>query len=354
MLKEALKEPGAFSKVIAISPATRGDPVGGPSAPSPAPKLDLQRVQAAGPGGRVSSSRRSRSVDEIGLNMGPGVGGRLWEGAAGHQTWHNRPESKAMVQEPETKPRERANKRFYAGMNASTSNVVFDEDHAAEARNPMLSCRFDDDAAGLCNLSKQTRLASARLQTARKRTEMIRQPDAAGAPLEVAGPGRHINFLIATGTDKRHGKTKFNGEKEKRCTEEVQYRGRVHCGAPSRSQIWEIVYSREDNDTPRSASVQSAAGLPGGDKVGFNVPSITTPRRNMANHFGLPSHGLDLLHHHEGPQASPHGSTARLQRSASAPPEPGERTPPFDPYTRRGVVGCPRPMRPPARLGAFA
>jgi hypothetical protein len=185
---------------------------------------------------------------------------------------------------------------------------------------------------------------------------MIRQPDPAGAPLEIAGPGRDINFLSATGTEKKHGMKKFTSEKAKRCTDEVQYRGRVKMAPPQRSQIWDIVYMREDRDDTvgfHKAKIQGAAGLQGGDRVNFRVPEIHTPRRGRGTPI-LPVE--NILHHYAGPQAdSPYGDGRQnLQRSASAPPEAGERTPPFDPYTRRGIVGCPRPVRPPARMGAFA
>ncbi|CAK0841533.1 unnamed protein product, partial [Prorocentrum cordatum] len=296
-------------QVIALPPAAREEPLGGPPAPGPAPKVEAPGGRPASEGGRApSSSRRSRSVDELGLGAGSvGARGSLWDGAAGHQTWHQRPSSKAMVQEPEGRPRERA-------------------------RNVMLGCRFDDDAAGHSSFARQGRADSARLATARKRIDIIREPDPAGAPLSIAGPGREANFLIEADTGKKYGRAKFfDSAHTKRCTTEIEYRGKMKMAPLERSKIWDVVFRREGRDDGvgyRKAQVDGAAGLQGGDRINFK--EIQMGRKAKPDHLLSNQPVANLLHHHAGPE----DGRQSLQRSASAPPEPGERTPVFVPYTR--------------------
>jgi hypothetical protein len=269
-------------------------------------------------------------VDEIGLHET--LYSSVWDGAAGRQSWHERPRQKAMVYLPESRHRSRANKRVYPGMNAHTSNIMLD-DEPREARHPMVFLA-DGDCAGVSNVARQGRADETRLvlggeSTPRRRMDITLASGPAGAPAELAGTDRKINVFFEgrDGLTGRRGRTKFedHGKQSTRNADLDRCDGRRAMAPPHRSQIWDVVFGRDDKDDTRglyTPRLEGVAGRKGGDLV--NMRELLSANKKQVEHPAC-SPRASPVYHHAGPDCRPD-----MRRCSSEPPwSPGTRTPPF-------------------------
>jgi hypothetical protein len=235
-------------------------------------------------------------------------------------------------------------------MNSVSSAIKFHEDEG-EARHFAFGVH-DPDAAGYSTLQSQDRELSWRLRHCARRKHNVEEQYGmvpAGAPLHLVGAGREKNLFYQQDVTGKRGKRSIPEPTGDDPTHNHRYaEGKIRQfkdpNPPGyRSQIWDVVFKRDDkkeaNDQSRpELQGQGIAGKMSGD--GSRISS--RGRRKVDIYHKRPN--PTLLHHDMG-QAGP-WPPGSLHRSASEPPrqaEPGVRKA-LSPVFPKGVISSPRQM----------